>query len=161
MPRQPRLDAPGLLQHVMARGIERRKIFLDDKDRTSFLERFAVILDETQTQCYAWALIPNHFHLLLRKTPIPLPRSLTVNVSVLNFSYFYFKFVSYFDIRISDLTHIRISDWVWLFCIFDMTIAVVAILFIRLVRAYLIILRWPVFLAYDFEFVVTGTEPSA
>ena len=33
MPRQPRLDAPGLLQHVMARGIERRKIFLDDKDR--------------------------------------------------------------------------------------------------------------------------------
>ncbi|MBU1904102.1 MAG: hypothetical protein KJ573_10985 [Proteobacteria bacterium] len=32
MPRQPRLDAPGLLQHVMARGIERRKLFLDDKD---------------------------------------------------------------------------------------------------------------------------------
>ena len=50
---------------------------------------------------------------------------------------------------------------VWLFCIFDITIAVVAILFIRLVRVYLIILRWPVFLAYDFEFVVAGTEPSA
>jgi len=33
MPRQPRLDAPGLLQHVMARGIERRKIFWDGKDR--------------------------------------------------------------------------------------------------------------------------------
>ena len=32
MPRQPRLDAPGLLQHVMARGIERRKLFRDDKD---------------------------------------------------------------------------------------------------------------------------------
>ena len=74
MPRQPRLDAPGLLQHVMARGIERRKIFLDDKDRTSFLERFAVILDETQTQCYAWALIPNHFHLLLRIGPTPLSK---------------------------------------------------------------------------------------
>ena len=50
---------------------------------------------------------------------------------------------------------------VWLFCIFDITIAVATILFIRLVRVYLIILRWPVFLAYDFEFVVTGTEPSA
>ena len=72
MPRQPRLDAPGLLQHVMARGIERRKIFLDDKDRESFLERFAIILEETQTQCYAWALIPNHFHLLLRTGPTPL-----------------------------------------------------------------------------------------
>jgi len=66
MPRQARLDAPGLLQHIMARGIERREIFKDDQDRQSFLERFAVILEETQTQCYAWALIPNHFHLLLQ-----------------------------------------------------------------------------------------------
>ena len=72
MPRQPRLDAPGLLQHVMARGIERRKIFLNDNDRKSFLERFASILEETQRQCYAWALIPNHFHLLLRTGPTPL-----------------------------------------------------------------------------------------
>ncbi len=39
MPRQPRLDAPGLLQHVMARGIERRDIFKDDKDRKAFLDR--------------------------------------------------------------------------------------------------------------------------
>jgi len=86
MPRQPRLDAPGLLQHVMARGIERRKIFHDDKDRKSFLERFAGILEETQMQCYvypvkceayfsgAWALIPNHFHLLLRTGPTPLSK---------------------------------------------------------------------------------------
>jgi len=72
MPRQARLDAPGLLQHVMARGIERREIFKDNKDRQSFLERLAVILEETQTQCYAWALIPNHFHLLLRTGPTPL-----------------------------------------------------------------------------------------
>ena len=72
MPRQARLDAPGVLQHVMALGIERRKIFWDDKDRASFLERFAVILEEAQTQCYAWALIPNHFHLLLRTGPTPL-----------------------------------------------------------------------------------------
>ena len=74
MPRQPRLDAPGLLQHVMARGIERRKLFRDDKDRQSFLDRLAVILEETQTQCYAWALIPNHFHLLLRTGPTPLSK---------------------------------------------------------------------------------------
>jgi len=66
MPRQARLDAPGVLQHIMARGIERREIFKDDKDRKSFLGRLATILEETQTQCYAWALIPNHFHILLR-----------------------------------------------------------------------------------------------
>ena len=60
MPRQPRLDAPGLIQHVMARGIERREIFQDDKDRKSFLDRLAVIFEETQTQCYAWALTPTN-----------------------------------------------------------------------------------------------------
>ena len=74
MPRLARLDTPGLLQHVMARGIERRKTFRDDKDRKSFLERFAIILEETQTQCYAWSLIPNHFHLLLRTGPTPLSK---------------------------------------------------------------------------------------
>jgi len=74
MPCQARLDAPGVLQHVMARGIERRKIFWDDKDRSSFLERLAVILEETQTQCYAWVLIPNHFHLLLRTGATPLSK---------------------------------------------------------------------------------------
>lgn len=72
MPRQARLDTAGLLQHVMARGIERREIFRDDKDRESFLYRFAIILEETQTQCYAWALIPNH--LLLRTGPTPLSK---------------------------------------------------------------------------------------
>jgi len=72
MPRQARLDAPGVLQHIMARGIERRKIFRDDNDRHSFLDRLALILEETQTQCYAWALISNHFHLLLRTGATPL-----------------------------------------------------------------------------------------
>ncbi len=74
MPRQARLDASGLLQHVMARGIERRKIFRDDKDRKAFLDRLAIILEETQTQCYAWTLIPSHFHLLLRTGPTPLSK---------------------------------------------------------------------------------------
>jgi putative transposase len=58
----------------MARGIERRKLFLDDKDRQSLLDRLAIILEEIQTQCYAWPLIPNHFHLLLRTGPTPLSK---------------------------------------------------------------------------------------
>jgi len=39
MPRQPRLDAPGVLHHVMLRGIERRAIFRDDTDRADFVRR--------------------------------------------------------------------------------------------------------------------------
>ena len=39
MPRKARIDAPGALHHIMARGIERRDIFEDDFDRNNFLER--------------------------------------------------------------------------------------------------------------------------
>ncbi len=66
MPRKARIDAPGALHHIIARGIERRSIFADDTDRNHFLSRLETVLSETQTRCYAWALIPNHFHLLLR-----------------------------------------------------------------------------------------------
>ncbi|MBA3060906.1 MAG: transposase, partial [Nitrospirae bacterium] len=72
MPRQPRLDAPGVLQHVMARGIGRREIFKDNKVRKSFVARLGDILTETKTQSFAWVLIPNH--LLLRTGSTPLSR---------------------------------------------------------------------------------------
>ena len=66
MPRQPRLDISGLLHHVIVRGIERGIIFHDDIDRHNFLDRFSNLLSTTGTECLAWALLPNHFHLLLR-----------------------------------------------------------------------------------------------
>lgn len=72
MPRQARLDIPGLLQHVIVRGIERSDIFLDDDDRGRFVERLNSLLVDTGTDCFAWALIPNHFHLLLRCNHIDL-----------------------------------------------------------------------------------------
>ena len=72
MPRQARLDSPGLLQHVIGRGIERSPIFLDDDDRGDFVARLHRLLTETRTVCYAWALLDNHFHLLLMPTEAPL-----------------------------------------------------------------------------------------
>ena len=66
MPRNARLDAPGVLHHVMIRGIERRRIFRDEEDRNNLLERLSIILPETDTSCYAWALMPNHAHFLFR-----------------------------------------------------------------------------------------------
>ncbi len=72
MPRQARIDAPGSLHHVIVRGIGRRKIFNDDQDRNHFLDRLGNILEETQTTCYSWALIDNHFHLLLKTGNVPI-----------------------------------------------------------------------------------------
>jgi putative transposase len=73
MPRQPRLDVEGALHHVIVRGIERSPIFKDNKDRQRFLDRLADLVGATGTKVYAWALIPNHLHLLLRSGASGLP----------------------------------------------------------------------------------------
>jgi REP element-mobilizing transposase RayT len=72
MPRKSRIDAPGALQHIVIRGIEKKRIFRSVIDYQNFLERFDIILTETDTPCYAWALMPNHVHLLLRTGEVPL-----------------------------------------------------------------------------------------
>ena len=72
MPRRSRIDAAGALHHVIVRGIERGAVFRSDTDRNHFLERLGKTLQDTKTICYAWALIPNHFHLLLRTGPVPI-----------------------------------------------------------------------------------------
>ena len=72
MPRRSRIDAPGALHHIIVRGIERKSIFKDDADKDNFLERLKNILTDSGTSCFAWALIPNHFHLLLRTGKVPI-----------------------------------------------------------------------------------------
>jgi putative transposase len=72
MPRLARLDAPGVVHHVIIRGIERRKIFLDDEDQDDLLDRIGLLFPKTHTLCYAWALLPNHVHFLLRTGDVPL-----------------------------------------------------------------------------------------
>ncbi len=72
MPRKSRIDAPGALHHIMVRGIDRKDIFTDQKDYSDFIKRLGDLLIETRTSCYAWALIPNHFHLLLKTGNVPI-----------------------------------------------------------------------------------------
>jgi putative transposase len=44
MPRKARIDVAGALQHIIVRGIERRKIFWDDADRDPFVNRLGQVL---------------------------------------------------------------------------------------------------------------------
>ncbi len=73
MPRGARLDAPGTLHHVMLRGIERGNIVYDDEDREDFLTRLSDQAQTTGTCLYAWALMDNHAHILLRSGHEGLP----------------------------------------------------------------------------------------
>ena len=72
MPRHKRIDIPGAVHHVIIRGLNRQDIFLAEFDRADFLERLETALTEVGCRCYAWALLSNHAHLLIRTGERPL-----------------------------------------------------------------------------------------
>ena len=72
MPRLARLDAPGVLHHVVGRGIERKEIFKSDIDRNDFIDRMAHLSQVGAMEIYAWVLMPNHFHILCKTKEMPL-----------------------------------------------------------------------------------------
>ena len=72
MPRRFQIDAAGALHHIIVRGIDRRKIFRDNSDCGNFLNRLGGILRDSQTLRFAWALMSNHFQLLLRNGLFPI-----------------------------------------------------------------------------------------
>lgn len=76
MARPRRWDAPGAVHHVMVRGIDGRKIFLDDDDRLDFLDRLDRVLPECGIRCLARALLPNHVHAVLQTGDVPLWRAM-------------------------------------------------------------------------------------
>jgi len=72
MPRPPRIDAPGSLFHVMARGNDRQKTFLDAQDYQAFFRALSEQKQKTPFLIYAFCLMPNHFHLLMETQRISL-----------------------------------------------------------------------------------------
>ena len=60
----------------MGREIETSKIFRTRKDREDFIGRLADLCRSDRWAVYAWALMPNHFHLLVRTGKESLARSM-------------------------------------------------------------------------------------
>ena len=73
MPRQARVRTDNRLYHVMLRGIKRGDIVYEDEDREDFLARMGDHAQATGTGVYAWALMDNHAHILLRSGTEGLP----------------------------------------------------------------------------------------
>ncbi|MFB3817802.1 MAG: transposase [Candidatus Methylomirabilales bacterium] len=74
MPRGPRLDVPGALHHVTVRGARGARAFRHAADREDFLARVGALAQEGCWHVYAWAVLPDHAHLLLRSGSLPLAR---------------------------------------------------------------------------------------
>ena len=64
MARLPRLDLPGIPQHLVQRGNNRLPCFLDDEDRTRYQQLLGGALRATGCQLHAYVLMDNHVHLL-------------------------------------------------------------------------------------------------
>jgi REP element-mobilizing transposase RayT len=68
MARQWRIEYPGARYHVLSRGNGRQDIFLTDDDRGLFIELLKESSERFNIEVYAYVLMGNHYHLLL-KTP--------------------------------------------------------------------------------------------
>jgi REP element-mobilizing transposase RayT len=74
MARPTRIEFPGALYHVTARGNERKAIFRDDADRSKYLERLAHYRDSLGFKLLAYCLMDNHVHLAIESGKVPLSR---------------------------------------------------------------------------------------
>ncbi len=64
MARPLRIEYPGALYHVTARGNARADIYLDDGDRRLFLDLLGQAAERYTWLCHAYCLMDNHYHLL-------------------------------------------------------------------------------------------------
>jgi len=64
--RSLRIQFPGAFYHVTCRGIERRHIFADDKDRHTFLTLLSESLETYRVELHDYVMMTDHFHLLIQ-----------------------------------------------------------------------------------------------
>lgn len=68
MPRQPRIDLPGIPQHIVQRGNDRQPCFFNEIDHVRYLQDLREIARREQCTVHAYVLMTNHVHLLM--TPV-------------------------------------------------------------------------------------------
>jgi REP element-mobilizing transposase RayT len=76
MARQWRIEYEGAFYHVLSRGIEQRDIFYDDADRHNFLDILGRMSERFNIDVYAYVLMNNHYHLLIKTNASNLSRSM-------------------------------------------------------------------------------------
>ena len=65
MARPLRIEFPGAVYHVTARGDRREPIFVDDKDRAALLEIAGQALSRFDAEALSYCLMGNHYHFVL------------------------------------------------------------------------------------------------
>ena len=97
MPRGPRVKSISGIYHVMLRGANRQEIFHDDIDCMRFLEIIEKYKKVSGMKVYAWCLMNNHVHLLLKEGI----EDLSITMKRIGVSY-----VTYYNLKYNTSGHL-------------------------------------------------------
>lgn len=97
MARRPRIHFPGALYHVISRGNQRQDLFLDEEDLKTYLAYLSEYKLRYPFRLYAYALMRNHFHLLLEVETVPLSKIM---------QFLLFRYTRYFNNRYRKEGHL-------------------------------------------------------
>ena len=90
MPRPLRIQFPGAFYHVYNRGVEKRPIVRDDRDRRTFMQLLSESVKKYRLRLFAYCLMDNHFHLFFQITEKNLSEAMWKLLA---------QFVSYINLR--------------------------------------------------------------
>jgi putative transposase len=76
MARPMRIEFPGAVYRITARGNEHKKVFLNDRDRETFLKTLQQVKDRFHWLCHSYVLMDNHYHLLIETVEANLSRGM-------------------------------------------------------------------------------------
>ena len=97
MPRKPRVKSRNGIYHVMLRGANKQEIFHDDRDNKKFLDTLKKYKDESGMSVYAWCLMNNHAHLLVKEAE----EGLSVTMKRITVSY-----AAYYNLKYQTTGHL-------------------------------------------------------
>ncbi len=97
MARKPRIHFPGALYHVIARGNQKQTIFRDKADSQTYLSYLAEYKSRYSFRLYAYALMPNHIHLLWEAEAAPLSKVMQI---------LQFRYTRYFNRKYGKVGHL-------------------------------------------------------
>ena len=76
MGRAWRIEYEGALYHLMSRGNDGQHIYLNDADRNLFLETISEMSERFKVDIFAYVLMSNHYHLLVRTNRANLKKAM-------------------------------------------------------------------------------------
>lgn len=97
MPRIKRIQSPTNIYHVMARGNNKNKIFLDEEDKYKYLKIISRKKEKFSFLLYSYALMDNHIHLVINENESTISEIMkSINVS----------YVMYFNKKYDRVGHL-------------------------------------------------------